>query len=273
MLRLLIVPLLTLIFSTSGLASTEAYPDHSIWQQLLQKHVSSFNHGSTTQVNYRGFLTDKAQLASYLKQLESVTQNEFDRWNNSDQLAFLINAYNAWTVELILSRYPDLSSIKDLSSFFSSPWKKRFISLLGRVLTLDEIEHQLIRGSGRYNEPRIHFAVNCASIGCPALAIEAYTGEKIEQQLQQATERFLSDASRNRFVDDELQVSSIFKWYEDDFQKNWRGTNTLSAFLARYSAQLKATPEQLQALQQEETEISFLSYDWRLNDVQSKRQK
>ena len=91
----------------------------------------------------------------------------------------MINAYNAWTVEFILTKYPDLDSIKDLGSFFNSPWDKEFIPLLGKTVSLNDIEHGLIRGSDRYNDPRIHFAVNCASIGCPALREEAYTGDKL----------------------------------------------------------------------------------------------
>lgn len=117
--------------------------------------------------------------------MSRVDQLEFDQWSTRQQLAFLINAYNAWTVELILEKWPDIDSIKDLGGIFSSPWRKEFISLLGEKRSLDNIEHDLIRGSGRYQDPRIHFAVNCASIGCPALRAEAYTGAKINQQLDQ----------------------------------------------------------------------------------------
>ena len=112
----------------------------------------------------------------YLAATSAVSRAEFDRWVPADQLAFLVNAYNAWTVQLVLQGYPKIASIRDLGSLLQSPWKKRFVPLLGETRSLDEIEHSLIRGSGRYREPRAHFALNCASVGCPALRPEAYVG-------------------------------------------------------------------------------------------------
>jgi hypothetical protein len=162
-------------------------------------------------------------------------------------------------VELILTGYPDIESIKDLGSLFQSPWKKRFIPLLGETRTLDDIEHILIRGSGRYVEPRIHFAVNCASIGCPALRPEAYVAARLDDQVEEATRNFLADRTRNRLEDDTLYVSSIFKWYREDFEKGWRGATTLNGFIALYQQPL-ALGENADKL-----DIEFLDYDWRLN--------
>ncbi|MBB1488585.1 DUF547 domain-containing protein [Oceanospirillum sp. D5] len=255
--------LASLIFSHSVLASERF--DHTPWQSLLQHHVYELRGGQATEVDYAGFNQHRDNLKAYLNQLAEVSQKQFDQWEKTEQLAFLINAYNAWTVELILTRYPELDSIKDLGSLFSSPWKKEFIPLLGEVRSLDDIEHGLIRGSGRYNEPRIHFAVNCASIGCPALARTAYTGDQLEQQLEQATQGFLMDRTRNRLNDDELEVSSIFKWYREDFEQGWRNTDSLATFLALYSDALGLTQEQSLRLQQNKTDIDFLSYDWKLN--------
>ena len=133
--------------------------------------------GQASRVDYSAFQKNQKVLQAYLASMSAVSRSEFDSWTKDQQLAFLINAYNAWTIEFVLSAYPDIKSIKDLGSFFSSPWKKEFINLLGETRSLDNIEHTLIRGSGRYNEPRIHFAVNCASIGCPALLNRAYTAE------------------------------------------------------------------------------------------------
>jgi len=171
--------------------------DHNVWDSLLKAHVSAINDGKATVVDYQGMARDRNQLKHYLQTLANVESQQFEQWSTSHQLAFLINAYNAWTVELILNGWPDLDSIKELGSWFRSPWSKAFIPLLGQTRSLDDIEHGLIRGSHRYNEPRIHFAVNCASIGCPAIRPEAYTGEKLAFQLNEQTRLFLSDRSRN----------------------------------------------------------------------------
>lgn len=181
------------------------------------------------------------------------------------KLAFLINACNGWTVELILTRYPDLESIKDLGSLFQSPWKKKFFFLLGEKRSLDDIEHGLIRGSGRYNDPRIHFAVNCASIGCPALKNQAYRGDILEEQLEEATRLFLSDKSRNRLRNRELQISSIFKWYREDFERGWRGAITLAQFLALYKDNLGLSKTEADTLIADKLSITFLDYNWNLD--------
>ncbi|WP_413698894.1 DUF547 domain-containing protein [Psychromonas sp. KJ10-10] len=204
---------------------------------------------------------DQAQLKAYLTVLSNVSQSTFDGWSPSQQLAFLINAYNAWTVKLILTKYPDLESIKDLGSLFSSPWKKKFIPLLGKTLSLDDIEQDLIRG--HFDEPRIHFAVNCASIGCPALRAEAYQSDKLDAQLEEATNLFLADASRNRINNDELQVSKIFDWYQSDFEKQ----QTLATFLVKYANALNLTDQQKEDVINGKIDIEFLDYNWSLNSV------
>ena len=212
--------------------------DHTQWDSLLQKHVIVLSGGKVTQVDYDGFLDDRDRLKEYLNSLAEVDRDTFDGYSLDHQLAFLINAYNGWTVELILTGYPDLESIKDLGNLFQSPWKKQFLPLLGEKRSLDDIEHNLIRGSGRYNDPRIHFAVNCASIGCPSLRSEAYTGEKLQNQLAEASEFFLADRERNRLNNQVLEVSSLFKWYRQDFEKGWLGFQSLGQFLASYDQAL-----------------------------------
>lgn len=242
--------------------------DHQQWHQLLQKHVVVLREGRATQVDYAGVAGQRQQLSTYLKQLESVSQQQFDSWPKAEQLAFLINAYNAWTVELIVRNYPGVESIRDLGSWLSSPWKKEFIPLLGATRSLDEIEHEMIRGSGRYEEPRIHFAVNCASIGCPALLAEAFTGASLEQQLDRATRLFLADSTRNRLKGDEVQISKIFKWYREDFERPWRGANSLESFLALYNTALQLSDSEVSQLVGGDLDIEFLDYDWGLNDKQ-----
>jgi hypothetical protein len=239
--------------------------DHRQWDQLLKQHVRVLPGGVATRVDYQGMSQDRATLGRYLDRLAAFDPGEFDAWSDDQQLAFLINAYNSWTVELILTRYPDLDSIKELGSLFQSPWQKRFIPLLGKERSLDEIEHQLIRGSGRYNDPRIHFAVNCASIGCPALRAEAYRGGELQTQLAEATALFLKDRSRNRLAGQELQVSSIFKWYGEDFRKGWRKIFSLRDFLASHAQDLGLTRQQSQQLLDGKIKVRFLKYDWKLN--------
>jgi len=240
---------------------------HQLWDELLQRHVRVLDGGRATQVDYKGMAADRERLTRYLASLEAVGRQEFDGWPKDRQLAFLINAYNAWTVQLILGRYPELKSIKDLGTVFRSPWKQVFIPLLGEQRSLDDIEHGLIRGSGRYNEPRIHFAVNCASIGCPALPNRAYGEEQLDRQLEEATRLFLADRSRNRYENGTFKVSSIFKWYREDFERGWRGATTLGQFFALYGDSLGLDGKTAGAARSASIDIDFLDYDWRLNDV------
>jgi hypothetical protein len=210
---------------------------------------------------------DEDKLQQYLKQLSAVSRTEFVALSRDQQLAFLINAYNAFTIELILTEWPDIDSIRDIGSFWRSPWKREFIWLLGEEVSLDQIEHEWIRGWNRYQEPRIHFAVNCASIGCPALRTEAYTGEKLNEQLEQQTALFLSDRSRNRLESTEtLLLSEIFDWYREDFEDNKMGYQRLEDFLLNYADALNLSETAVQRLAAGEMEIDFLDYDWRLND-------
>lgn len=246
----------------AGAALARASPfDHGLWDGLLQRHVQAIGGGVSTEVDYAGMARERAQLQGYLDALAAVPESDFRRWPEDERLAFLINAYNAWTVELVLSVWPELDSIKDLGSLLESPWKRRFIPLLGRTRSLDDIEHGMIRAKGAYDEPRIHFAVNCASIGCPALRSEAYTAAALDAQLADATRRFLGDRTRNRATDARLEISPIFKWYGKDFDR----VGGLRSFLADQGDALGLTAEQLRALQAGALEITFLNYDWRLN--------
>jgi hypothetical protein len=240
---------------------------HQQWQALVSQHVKPINHGSSSAVDYAAMQQQRTQLQSYLKQLSSISQTQFDAWDKASQLAFLINAYNAWTVEIILTKYPDIESIKDLGGLFSSPWDKSVIPLLGKNRSLNDIEHKLIRGSDRYNDPRIHFAVNCASIGCPALLEEAYTGTKLEQQLDAQTKRFLADTSRNYAKGDTVYLSAIFKWYGDDFTQGFAGADSVETFLLLYPNALQLNAEQQAAAKKQQLDIDFLDYNWSLNAV------
>jgi len=250
---------------TQALSAAEGDFDHTEWDQLLKQHVSVLSGGQATQVDYQGLAEDQESLSAYLSRLSDVSRSRFDAWSSAEQLAFLINAYNAWTVALILTEWPDLESIKDLGSLFRSPWSKDFASLFGDKVSLDDIEHKMIRGSDRYQDPRIHFAVNCASIGCPALRAEAYQGSTLEAQLNEQTRLFLSDVSRNRLEKDEVKLSSIFKWYKQDFEKGWLGYASLESFLLDYVTELSFNAQAIQALKNGDLDIVYLDYDWGLN--------
>jgi hypothetical protein len=195
---------------------------------------------------------DRDALNAYLDGLSQVGEAQFAGWSRAEQIAFLVNAYNAATVEKILTRYPDIRSIRDFGRFFGNPFKDEFIRLLGAKRSLDWIEHDMLRP--RYREPRLHFALNCASVGCPMLREEAYVAARLEGQLADQTRRFLSDRSRNRYREGRLEVSKIFDWFKEDFEPR-------QAYFARYAKALGYPGG--------EVPITFLDYDWSLNDYRS----
>jgi len=241
---------------------------HTAWQGLLAKHVKPFAGGNASSVDYTALKVERAALNTYLASITAVGEAEYAKWSKSQRLAFLINAYNAYTVELILTKYPELESIKDLGSLFQSPWKKKFFSLLGQDRSLDDIEHGMIRSPGAFDDPRIHAAVVCASIGCPMLRPEAFVADRLDAQLDDGMRRFLADSTRNRFDADSgrLHVSKIFDWYGKDFEKGHKGYDSLRASFARHAAQLTAIPEGQARVRNGDYRLDFLDYDWRLND-------
>jgi Protein of unknown function, DUF547 len=242
---------------------------HAAWTALLRKHVRLVRGGQATQVAYAGFRTDRAALKAYFDSLSAVTPATFGGWAKAERQAFLINAYNAFTVELILTRYPDLKSIKDLGSLLSSPWKPKWIALLGTQVSLDDIEHAMLRKRGDYDDPRIHFAVNCASIGCPALREEAFVAARLDAQMDEQTLRFMSDRTRNRYnvQRGRLELSKIFDWYGDDFRLGHRGVAALPAFAASYADQLADAPADRARIRAGGVDIAYTDYDWALNDA------
>ncbi|GCL63299.1 DUF547 domain-containing protein [Pseudaquabacterium pictum] len=245
---------------------------HAAWTALLKKHVVLLRGGQASQVRYAGMATDRPALKAYLASLSAVDAAAFAGFGKAQQMAFLINAYNAFTVELILGKYPGLASIKDLGSLLSNPWKPKWIPLLGQTLSLDDIEHGRLRARGRYDDPRIHFAVNCASIGCPMLREEAFTGDRLDAQLAEQTRRFMSDRTRNRWdtAGGRLQVSKIFDWYGEDFRLGHQGIASLPAFLAAHADLLADAPADRVRIRSAQVPIGFLDYDWALNDAPSR---
>lgn len=254
--NLVLFSIMALVFAPAVAANSFDH-SHSLWTQILQKHVRL--DGAISLVNYKAIQDNPAPLNLYLKSLSEVSRAEYDGWTPDRQLAFLINAYNAFTVKLIVDNYP-VDSIKDLGGWFSTPWKRRFFTLLGEERTLDEIEHGTIRVD--FNEPRIHFAVNCASLGCPPLMREAFVAERLDAQLEESTLIFLRDPRRNRYDSraGRLELSSIFRWYGGDFEKTH---GSVAAFVA---ARITSDPREQGRIQENKIRIDFLSYDWSLND-------
>lgn len=242
---------------------------HAAWNALLKRHVVLSDNASASQMRYADLARDRGELKAYIDAVTKVADTEFRGWSKPQQLAFLINAYNALTAELILTRYPNLKSIRDFGTGpFNNIWKKKWFSLLGQEMSLDGIEHDMIRRPGAYDDPRIHFAVNCASIGCPMLREEAYVADRLDRQLDEQTTRFLSDRSRNRLnAQNELEVSRIFDWYKSDFNRGLKGIKSSEAFFAAYAKQLSDNPEGQKLIAEGRAPIKFLDYDWTLNDA------
>ena len=266
--KILLATLMLALTMTTQAENSNAFDhQHGRWNQMLQNHVYWIDNGVASQVNYEGFRGERATLDAYLDNLSGVSKDEFARWTQEQQLAFLINAYNAFTVRLILKHWP-VDSIRDVGGWFNNPWKMEFFSLFGKPHHLDWIEHEVIREPGRFNEPRIHFAVNCAATGCPALRPEAYVAERLNTQLDDQTRRFLSDTNRNRYRNGRLEISAIFKWYREDFQHGWQGIDSLAEFIKPYADALGAPSLSINKDNQHLIEIHFLDYDWALNAKQ-----
>lgn len=231
---------------------------HKIFNELLERNC--IHHEFSTQVRYENIKNNEVKnLDRYLKELSQVTKDEYNTFNRDQRLSFLINAYNAFTLKLIVDNYP-LKSIKEIGGLFSSPWKKKFIFLLGEKIDLDTIEHLLIRKA--FNEPRIHFVLVCAAKGCPPLNPVALTAENLEFYLTKSTRNFLKDAQKNyyNYKRKRLTLSPIFDWYKEDFEKD--GVDLVD-WLIPFLEDLKL----VEALKREDIEIRYSVYDWSLNDV------
>lgn len=251
--------LLLLLGCSATVAAVPVQPydaTHARWDRLLHEYV---HDGVVDYSGLRG--TGRTELETYLGELTSVTSTA--SWSRAESLSFWINAYNAWTVKLIVDN-PGVTSIKNVTPV-GSPWKLAFIPMRAtgaEAMSLDDIEHGVIRA--KLADPRIHMAVVCASVSCPPLRNEAYVASRLDAQLDHQARDFLSDTSRNaadttRKV---LGISSIFDWYGKDFETAAPGGLTapgVRAFLERYG------PPDLAQGAAGGWPIEYLSYDWGLN--------
>ena len=229
----------TIVFNQI-LTKTEHSNIHFLWNELLQKHVS--DNGN---VNYKSFKIDHKKLLEYINILAILkSKPEFDSISREEKLAFWINAYNALTIDLIIKNYP-VKSIKDIKN----PWEQRLWQFGDKWYNLEDIEHKILR---KMDEPRIHFAIVCASYSCPKLQNTAFTAGNLEQQLTLATQEFLSDTNRNEISENTLKLSKIFRWFDKDFEQN----GSLIDFLNKYSNVTISA----------KAKISYKDYNWDLND-------
>ena len=223
---------------------------HEIWDSLLKLHVSEDGW-----VDYRGFKSDSLRLNKYLELLGNNHPNE-NNWTRDEQLVYWINAYNAFTIKLVADHYP-VASIKDIKNgvpFVNTVWDIKFIKIEDQVYDLNNIEHGILRP--KFDEPRIHFAINCASVSCPPLANYAYHADDLDDQLALMARRFLADKRRNRIESaGAAELSKIFSWFRGDFTKN----QSLISYINQYA------PVQLD----EKARIDFLEYDWNINSQDS----
>ncbi len=213
--------------------------DHSKWDGLLKKYVDDRGN-----VDYNSFAKDISELQNYLDHL--AKNRPMDMAPKPEKLAYYINLYNAATVKLILDNYPT-KSIKDIKN----PWGKDIVQMGGEKVSLGDLEHKILR---KMDEPRIHFAINCASYSCPKLLNKAFTANNLEILLERTAKDFINDPQRNVLTKEKASLSQIFNWYKKDFTKN----GSLIDYLNKYAAQ-KLTSN---------TRISYLNYNWGLNEIE-----
>lgn len=222
-------------------------PTHEQLEELLKKYVNDKGD-----VSYKDFIKDRKKFEAYLNFLSMNAPS--DKWTRNEKITYWINAYNAFTIKFIIDHYP-VESIKDIGSsiqipFVNTPWQYKFFTIGGEEMKLDQIEHKILRK--QFDDPRVHFALVCASYSCPQLRREAYTADKLDMQLTAQAKQFLSDKRKNNITSDNIEISKIFSWYKGDFTKN----STLIEYLNKY-APVKINKD---------ADISYKDYNWSLNE-------
>lgn len=231
--------IITYLFVVAFVMQTQSQT--SVFNNLLQKHVS--NKGM---VDYKGLKKDHKKLEVYINYLKNTTPEK--SWSTNKQKAFWINAYNAYTIKLILDNYP-VESIMNIKKNGKSAWKIPIVKIGNSTYTLDHVEHEILRK--QLFDPRIHVGVNCASISCPKLSNIAFTEENIDRELTKLMKEFINDSSRNKITENNLLISEIFNWFQPDFTKK----STLIEYLNKYATiNIKKNAK-----------VSFLEYNWQLN--------
>jgi hypothetical protein len=218
--------------------------DHSEWDKLLKQNVSK-----NGLIDYQAIKNQPEKLNLYLRKISSNPPE--DNWPENEKKAYWINVYNAFTVKLIIDNYP-IKSIKDIAGRIykvNTPWDIKFIKIGKETYDLNNIEHNILRKD--FDDPRIHFAINCASISCPNIRNEAYKASDLENQLNEQAILFINDTTKNTLSKEKVQLSKIFQWFKGDFTK----ASTLINYINKYSKEKIS----------ESATVEFLAYDWNLN--------
>ena len=236
-------------------------PTHAVWNEVLQTHVKGGGF------DYAALKADRAKLDEYIAAIQSVTPEQVASWGEKERFAFWINTYNAFTIQKVIDNYP-LKSIRKLDKNLglTTVFEQGFIPLRrfdpdgdGERLSLNDIEHRILREE--FKDARLHAAINCASYSCPPLRAEAFVAERLDEQLEEQMRLFVSDPERNRFDREKgrLQLSEIFKWFKDDFE---RDAGSVKEYVARFAA-----AEDADFI--EKAKVRYIDYDWDLNDAPS----
>ncbi len=257
--------------------------DHNFskFSTVLGKTVKLHNNQQKSSVDYKKL--DSKKVDSVVENLLSLGREQvMNDFSKSERLAYFINLYNALTLKLIKDNLDTIkkksNSIKDLGKFLKDPWEQSFFTLFGKKRTLNDIEHGFIRGELKgddfkqskkeFSDPRIHFAVNCASKGCPALLQQAFTADKLDEQMQTAMVNFLKDRDRNYVEGNKLFLSPIISnWYEKDFERGLLGYNSVKDFAAKNAEHLADDPKTVQLIKDKKLKIKSSLYSWKLNDA------
>ncbi len=252
---------------------------HEQFDSILERFVKA------SRVDYRGLQLSREQLQAYMRTLGEVSPDDYNKWTESEQIAYWINAYNAFTLAAIIDNYPIKRSLTLLGITAPSNsirqirgiWDKLQFRAMGNMVTLGEIEHEILRK--KFNEPRIHAAINCASIGCPDLRDEAYTGDKLEVQLVDASKNFVNNPSKGVYVNPktkQVKVSKIFKWFGEDFIATYGETDQFAGRSLKDKSVLSfvltniSSEYDVQFLEKNDFKLGYLHYDWHLNEQTKK---
>ena len=239
--------------------------EYAAYAQMLRRYVRP------PRVDYAALVQGRAALDAAVTTFAGPAQADEQRWTREQRLAFWINAYNAFTLRAIVDHYPIQSSwLTRLPHFgFQAPgnsirqidgvWTKAAWRAAGRTLSLDDIEHKILRPE--FKEPRVHFAINCASVGCPPLAAVPYRAAEIDAQLDAAAKRYLASPQGLRVDGGTLRVSRILEWYGEDFVARF-GKDPARAVVAQFGPAAAAA-----LARKDSTAVRFLDYDWSLNDL------
>lgn len=250
---------------------------YAAYNSLLDKYVVD------AEVNYEGFIDSRAEFEAFLSSFGSVDQADFDTWTEEQKLSFWINAYNAFTIKAIIDHYPISRSFSLVGIFYAPSnsilqikgvWDKLQFRAVGKMVTLEEIEHEILRKE--FNEPRIHMAIVCASTSCPDLRSEAYVPEKLEEQLSEASINFVNSPQKGVYVNQQngrVKFSKIFKWFGEDFIPNYGSKKLFNNYSLKENAVLNFTSDYINSdetkkyLMNNKLKIGYLGYDWNLNEL------